>query len=101
MDSCAFHRTVGRIPLFRLAAGLANKAQQFLAPHVLLGGGAGIVVNLLFHDSAVDVVGAEPLRNLRNAGRHHDPVRLDMRNVVEHQARNGNLLQVVESGGLR
>ena len=32
------------------------------------------------------VVGAEALGNLRNAWRHHDPVSLDMRNIVEHQA---------------
>src|SRR5690348_3160548 len=41
--------TVERIALHRFAPRLADKTTEFFATHALWGGGAGIVINLLFH----------------------------------------------------
>ncbi len=63
----------------------------------MLGGGrSGVVVDLFFDHRSIDIVRSEALCDLRHARRHHDPVRLDVRNVVEHKPRDGNLLNVVE-----
>ena len=68
---------------------------------MLAGSGTSVMVDLLLHNGAVNIICAEPLRDLRHAGRHHNPVGLDVRNIVEHQARNGNLFQIVETAGPR
>src|SRR3712207_7435856 len=46
---------------------------------------AGLVVDLLAHHGALEVVHPEAQRHLRHHRRDHDPVRLDMRDVVEEQ----------------
>ena len=61
---------------------------------------ARVVGDLLLGHGAVDVVGAEREADLREPRRDHDPVRLDVREVVEHQPRHGDRLQVVEAGRL-
>ena len=78
----------------------ARQLEQFRAAHPLNRGCAGIVVDALFHDRSVQIVGPEPERDLRNPRRHHHPIRLDVGNVIQHQARDGDILNVVESGGL-
>ena len=55
------------------------------------------MVNLLFHHSAIDVIGSESLRNLCDSRRHHDPIRLDVRNVVEHQTRHRYVSKIVKA----
>ena len=57
------------------------------------------MVDLLLHHRAVQVVRAEALRDLRDLGRHHDPIRLDVADVVQHQARDRDHLKIQESGG--
>ena len=58
------------------------------------------MVDALFHNGAVQIVGPETLRDLRDPRGHHHPVSLDVRNVVEHQPRDGDVLDVVESSCL-
>ena len=72
---------------------------KLFARHALRRGGSGVVVDLLFDHGAVEVVGAEAQRDLRDLGRHHLPVGLDVRKVVEQQAADGDLADVGESGG--
>ena len=59
------------------------------------------MIDPLFHDGAVDIVGAKTQGDLRDPRRHHYPVSLDVRDVVEHQARNRDVLDVVKARGLR
>ena len=59
------------------------------------------MINLFFDYGAVDVVRAEAQRDLGDFGRHHLPVGLDVREVVEHQAADGDLLDVEHAGGFR
>ena len=61
---------------------------------------AGHVVDLLLDHGAVHVVGAEAQRHLRQLRRHHDPVRLDVGDVVEHQPGGRDVAQVVVAGGV-
>ena len=63
--------------------------------------GAGHVVDALLEDGAVEVVGAEAERDLRQPLAEHHPVGLDVVEVVEHQARHGVGAQAVEAGRLR
>src|ERR1700751_2213022 len=58
-----------------------------------------VVVDLFLYDCAVDVVGTETLCYLGDGGGHHDPIRFDVRNVVQHQARYSDLFQISESRG--
>ncbi len=58
------------------------------------------MVDLLLDHRAVEVVGAEAQRDLRDPGRHHDPIRLDVRDVVEHQPRRRDVLDVQKACGL-
>lgn len=50
-------------------------------------------------DGAVDVVGAGLEHELRHAERLHDPERLDVREVVEHQPRDRERAQILEARG--
>src|SRR5439155_23267240 len=56
------------------------------------------VEDLLAYDRALHIVRAEVQRDLREREPHHDPVGLDVRNVVEQQARHRDQLQVVRAG---
>ena len=58
------------------------------------------MVDLFLDHGAVNVVGAEAERHLRHPRRHHNPVSLDVREVVEQQPRHRDVLQVHEAGGL-
>ena len=90
---------VGCVSFDRFAARLTDETEQLQAAHMLRGTCAGIVINLLFDNSTVYIICAEALSDLRNAGRHHDPVGLDMRDVVEHEPRNSDLFEVIKTGG--
>src|SRR5208283_2442006 len=59
----------------------------------------GIVINLFLDDSAINVVGSKAQRDLRNLWSHHLPVRLDVREVIKHQAADRDLLDVEHAGG--
>ena len=69
------HRAVERIALDRFAASLADQLQQLAAAQSLGGGGAGIVVDPLFDDRAVEIVGAESQRDLRDPRASSSPSR--------------------------
>ena len=88
-----------RVALHRLSAGFADQPHQFAAAQVLAGGRAGVVIDAFLHQRSVDIVGAEALRDLRDPGRHHHPIGLDVRDVVQHQARHRDLADIVEAGG--
>ena len=62
---------------------------------------AGHVVDALLLDGAVQVVRAEPERRLRHADARGNPERLDVRNVVQHQAGHGVDAQRVGGGRRR
>ena len=70
MTEFPFESPAGKgVALDGLASGFADQAHQFLAAHALRSGRAGIVVDLFFDHRAVDVVGAEAQRDLRNLRR--------------------------------
>src|ERR1039458_4198276 len=80
------------------AACLGDEAAKLLARHALWGGGTGVVVDLLLDHGSVKIVGAKSKRNLRDLRGHHLPVGLDVREVVEKQAADGDLANVGEPG---
>src|SRR5712692_4094196 len=94
------NRPVERVALNRLAPRFADQPLELGAGSELRRGCAGVVVNLLLDDGAVNVVRAEAQRDLRNSRREHDPVGLDVVEVVEQKARDGDVLQVGEAGWL-
>ena len=59
--------------------------------------GAGLVIDLLANDRALQIVDAEVQRQLRQRRRHHDPVRLEVLEIVEKETAHGEILQIVES----
>ena len=65
--------------------------------HRLRGVRAGLVVDLLAHHGALEIVHAEVQRELRQRRRDHDPVRLDVLEVVEEEPADGEVLQVVDA----
>ncbi len=58
------------------------------------------MIDALFDDGAINIVGAEAERDLRHARSHHHPIGLDVGDVVEHQARHRDVADVGEAGGL-
>src|SRR5712691_3558599 len=60
---------------------------------------AGFVIDALERARSLEVVTPEGQGDLGNKGRHHRPVRLHVRNVVEQEPADGDVLEVVESSG--
>jgi hypothetical protein len=56
--------------------------------------------DLLRDDRPVHVVRAEVEGGLGDAGRHHDPVRLDVGEIVEHETSDRHLSQILGGRGL-
>src|SRR5262249_7869737 len=83
------------------AAGSSDQALQFVARRELRRLCAGVVVNLLFDNRAIEIVRTEPQRNLRDTGRKHDPVGFDVIEIVEQKARDGYVAKVIVAGWLR
>ena len=67
-------------------AGLADDALEFWSRDVLIGLGSCHVVDGLLDHRAVDVIRAEGKSYLSELGRDHDPVGLEMWDVVENQS---------------
>src|SRR6516165_2832208 len=86
---------VERVAFHGDAAGRADEALEFGARSKLGGLRAGIVIDLLFDDGAVQIVCAKMQRNLSDAGRKHNPVGLDMVEIVEKKTRDGDVAQVI------
>jgi len=80
------------------ACGFDEMAELF-AGHALRGGGSGVMVDLLFDNGAVEIVGTEAESDLRDFGGHHLPIGLDVGEVVEQQTADGDLANVGEAGG--
>src|ERR1700730_4806402 len=91
----AIDGAVERVALDGYAAGFADQALEFAARGELSRLGAGIVINLLLNYCAVQVVGPKAQGDLRDARREHYPIRLDVVEVVEQQARNGDGFKIV------
>jgi len=61
--------------------------------HALRRGGAGIVVNFFFNHRAVDVISARSAaQSARSSGTVICQLGFDVREIIEHQATNGDLL---------
>src|SRR5260370_37643550 len=97
----AVDRMIERIALDGNAAGGANEPFQFIARRELGRFRAGVMINLLFHNRAVEVVRPKTQRDLRDARREHDPVRLDMLEIVQHQPRHSDVTQIALARPLR
>src|SRR6185369_12713906 len=76
------------------AAGFDDQALDLVAGEEFGGGSAGVVIDELVADGAVDVVGAVGEGRLRGANAKHDPVGLDVRDVVEHEPTDGDGPQI-------
>ena len=87
---------IERVALGRHLAGAADEGEQSVERHRLRRVRAGRVVDLLADHRALHVVHAEVQRRLREERRDHDPVRLDVVEVVEEEAADGEIAQVVE-----
>src|SRR5712691_2672535 len=85
------------VALYGNAARLAHEADELVDLLLGLGDRTGGVEDRLAHDGALDVVRAEMEAHGRERHAHHDPVRLDVLDVVEQQARDGEHLQVVRA----
>src|ERR1017187_5042869 len=92
------NRTVERVALDRFAPGFLDQAHQIVSPQALRSGRSRIVVDLFLDHCAVNIVGSEAQRYLRNLRSHHLPVRLNMRKVIKHQPADRNLLDVGHAG---
>src|SRR5215813_9338946 len=92
---------VERVAFYGNAARGANEAFQFGARRELGSFGARVVIDLFFDDRSVEVVSAETESDLRDARREHDPVGLDVLEIVEQQARDRDVAEVEIAGRLR
>ena len=89
---------VERVALDRGAAGVLDEADDLGRVHHLRRGGARHVIDALFLDGAVEIVGAEPERGLGGLDPQHDPVGLEVRDVVEQEPRHRVGAQVLDAG---
>src|ERR1051326_2067872 len=96
----ALHGAVESVALDGFAAGSTDQGEEFLAAEALRRGSTGVMVDALFHDGAIEIVGAEAEGDLRDTRGHHHPVGFDVRDVVQHQTGRGDVLDVGETGGL-
>src|SRR5580704_4362328 len=76
------------------APGGADEALEFGARCELGSFRASVVVNLFFDNRAVQIVRSEAQSDLRDARRKHDPIRLDVVEIIEKQARDGNVTKI-------
>ena len=85
---------VERVAFDRFAAGFRDQAFDLVDGEDLGCFGAGVVIDQFMPHGAVQVVGAVGERGLRRADAEHDPVGLDVIDVVEHQPADGHGAQV-------
>src|SRR6266446_10798290 len=60
--------------------------------------GAGFVVNLLAHYRSLEIVHSERQRGLREKRCDHDPMGLDVIEVVEEESADGEIAEIIETG---
>src|SRR2546426_8834902 len=92
------HGLVEGIALDRLLPCPTGQRDDFVVREPHRRWRAGFVIDALEHDRSLEVVTPEGQGDLGNKGRHHRPVRLHVRNVVEQDPADGDVLEVVESG---
>ena len=79
----------------RHASRLADDADDTVLRERLRARRARVVEDRLLVHRAIDIVRAEPERHLRDRHREHHPVRLDMREIVQHEPRDRERPQIV------
>src|SRR5688500_15016407 len=97
----ASHDVVERVALRRYLAGSADQRDQLVERHRLRRVRSNGMIDLFAYHGAFHVVHAEGQRDLGQEGRDHDPVCLDVREVVEEEPTDGEVAQIVEPGGRR
>jgi hypothetical protein len=91
----AAHRAIQRVALDRQAARFPNQpAQVALVQFLVRRAVAFAFRDVVPDDRAVEIVAAPVERDLRQADALHDPERLYVGDVVEHQSRDGEGFQV-------
>src|SRR6266568_4504426 len=86
---------IKRIPLHRQTPRLADEIDYILPAHRLGGGSARIVADSLFNHRAIQVVHPETEGDLGDLLAEHDPVGLDVGEVIEIKPAHGPGLEVV------
>src|SRR2546430_9464285 len=97
----AFEQTqdvVEGIALRRNFARRPDQIQNLVETQTLSGVGARFVIDLFANHRSLEIVDAERKRRLREKRRDHDPVGLDVFEVVEKEPSDGEVAEVVESG---
>src|SRR5829696_1161551 len=85
---------VERVALHRNAPRAADQLEDVVEPHRLRGVRARFVVDLLAHDRSLEIVDTERERHLRYERRDHDPMALDMVDVIEKEPAHGEILEI-------
>ena len=88
-----FNRLVKSISLNRSSSGFADGFDHFRLGLQLRRGRAGHVEDVFLDDRAVEVVRAVAQRDLREFQAEADPIRGEVRKVVEIDAADGNRAQ--------
>src|ERR1700681_3636421 len=88
---------VKRIALGRRLARRSDQVENLVEAQSLCSVGTGFMVDLLANHGALEIVHAERERCLREKGRDHDPVRLDVLEVIEEEAADREIAQIVEA----
>lgn len=90
----ALDAVVDGVAFDRLATSFDDETTNLIDGEQLGRGGAGIVIDQLVTDGAVEIVGPIGKCCLRGADAEHDPVGLHVRDVVEHQSADSHHTQV-------
>ena len=88
---------IQRVPLDRFPPCLANQPVQGIDRQPLGGLGTGVVIDQLVHHGPVEIVSPKTQGGLRGLFSQHDPVRLDVIEVVEHDPRQRHHPQVSQA----
>src|SRR5450432_2112062 len=88
---------VERVPLDRNSPRAADEREQIVEGESLRRVRAGLVIDLLAHHRPLEVVDAPGERDLRKEGRDHDPVRLDVVEIVEEQTADRDVAKIIEA----
>ena len=85
---------IKRVPLQWNPSSFFDQSSQLSHRNFLRRIRAGVVVDLLMDDGAVDIIGAEAEGHLCCLDAEHDPIGFDVWEVIEHEPANGHRLQV-------
>src|SRR5262245_24637469 len=91
--------SIKRVPLDRLASSLTDEMLNLGAGHPHRGLSSSHVDDLFFDDCSIQVVGSKIEADLSGLSTNHDPVSLDVREVVQHKPGDRNRSQVQQAGG--